>query len=167
MIARLRALPAAGQVLLALAVAVVLGAVVSTTPVLTNPVVLLACAALLVVLAVLTQWLWQHQHGTDWSNSFTDKTPPRGTDPRITRLAERVDAAVGGDAVAQLQLHEAIRALAEERLRRHRGIDLDGDDTHRARAALGPKLTAYLANPPTTRLTVAHVDEFVTTLEEL
>jgi len=168
-IARLRALSPGSQLLVALTGAAVVGAIVALAPPLTDPAIILACAAVLAVCAVLAQWLWQHHHGTDWSNEFVPKAEPRGGDPRITRLAEQVDRAVAGDVVAQIDLHEMVRALAEERLRRRRGITLDTSEESiaRARAALGPQLAAYLTNPPTTRLTVATVDEFVTTLEEL
>ncbi|GAB3447876.1 hypothetical protein GCM10027517_32260 [Phycicoccus ginsengisoli] len=167
MIARLRALPTGGQLAVALVLAAVVGAVLALVPALVNPAILLACAAVVATFGVLVQWLWQHQHATDWANTFTGSAPVRGSDVRVTRLAETVDAAVAGDAVAQTQLHETIRAITEERLRRRRGLALTGDDVADVRAALGPDLTAYLANPPTGRLTAARVDAYVTTLEEI
>ena len=167
MIARLRALPAAGQLAVALCAAVLVGGLLALVPGLVNPAILLACTAVVATFGVLVQWLWQHQHTTDWSNHFTDGAAARGSDVRMTRLAETVDATVAGDAVAQTQLHETLRALAEERLRRRRGLRLSGDDAADVRAALGPDLTAYLANPPTARLTAARVEAYITTLEEI
>lgn len=167
MIARLRALPAAGQLAVALCVAVLVGVLLALVPGLVNPAILLACVGTVAAFGVLVQWLWQHQHATDWSNSHTATVAARGSDVRMTRLAETVDATVAGDAVAQTQLHETLRALAEERLRRRRGLSLSGDDAADVRAALGPDLTAYLANPPTGRLTAARVEAYVTTLEEI
>jgi len=174
------------------------GALLVAVPVLVNPAILLGCVGVVAALGVLAQWLWQHQHATDWSNSFTDTAAARGSDVRVTlqwlwqhqhatdwsnsftdtaaargsdvrvtRLAETVDAAVAGDAVAQTQLHATLRALADERLRRRRGLGLSGDDAAHVRAALGPDLTAYLANPPTGRLTADRVEAYVTTLEEI
>lgn len=167
MIARLRALPATGQLAVAVCAAVLVGVLLVAVPVLVNPAILLGCVGVVAALGVLVQWLWQHQHATDWSNSFTDTAAARGSDVRVTRLAETVDAVVAGDAVAQTQLHETLRALAEERLRRRRGLGLSGDDAADVRAALGPDLTAYLANPPTGRLTADRVEAYVTTLEEI
>jgi hypothetical protein len=166
-IARLRALPATGQLAVAVCVAVLVGALLVAVPVLVNTAILLGCVGVVAALGVLVQWLWQHQHATDWSNSFTDTAAARGSDVRVTRLAETVDAAVAGDAVAQTQLHATLRALADERLRRRRGLGLSGDDAAHVRAALGPDLTAYLANPPTGRLTADRVEAYVTTLEEI
>jgi uncharacterized membrane protein YbaN (DUF454 family) len=166
-IARLRGLPTGGQLAVALVLAVVVGALLAVVPALVNPAILLACAAVVAAFGVLVQWLWQHQHTTDWANTFTGGAAPRGSDVRVTRLAETVDAAVAGDAVAQTQLHETIRTIAEERLRRHRGLTLTGDDVAAVRASLGPDLTAYLANPPTGRLTAARVEAYLTTLEEI
>lgn len=167
MIARLRALPPAGQLAVALCVAVLVGVLLALVPGLVNPAILLACVGTVAAFGVLVQWLWQHQHATDWANSHTATVAARGSDVRMTRLAETVDATVAGDAVAQTQLHETLRALAEERLRRRRGLSLSGDDAADVRAALGPDLTAYLANPPTGRLTAARVEAYVTTLEEI
>jgi hypothetical protein len=168
-IARIRALAPTSQLILALAVAVLIGAVVTLVPGALNVGTLLACFAILATLAAVTQWLWQNHHGTDWANAFTDTKPARGADPRVSRLAARVDAAVAGDAVAQTELHDQLRTLAEDRLRSRHGIVLDGDADHvaQAKAALGPDLTAYLTNPPTTRLDHARVIGYLTTLEEL
>ncbi|MFC8502795.1 hypothetical protein ACFUC1_10560 [Pedococcus sp. NPDC057267] len=167
MIARLRALPATGQLAVALCAAVLVGLLLALVPALVNPAILLGCVGVVAALAVLAQWLWQHQHVTDWSNTFTDPTAARGSDVRVTRLAETVDAGVAGDAVARARLHETLRALADERLRRRRGLSLSGGDAADVRAALGPDLTAYLADPPTGRLTAARVEAFITTLEEI
>jgi hypothetical protein len=166
-IARLRALTPGGQLAVALLLAAAVGALLAVVPALVNPAIVLACAAVVATFGVLVQWLWQHQHVTDWANTFTGGASPRGSDVRMTRLAETVDAAVAGDAVAQTQLHETIRAITEERLRRRRGLALTGDDAADVRTALGPDLTAYLANPPTGRLTTDRVEAFVTTLEEI
>lgn len=167
MIARLRSLSTPGQLAVAVGAAVLVGVIPALVPALVNPAILVACLAVVASLGVLVQWLWQHQQATDWSNTFTDGAPARGGDVRMTRLAEGVDAAVAGDAVAQTQLHETLRALADERLRRRRGLTLSGDDVADVRAALGPDLTAYLANPPTGRLTAARVEAYLTTLEEI
>ena len=167
MITRLRALSTTGQLAVALGLAVVVGALLALVPALVNPAILLACVGVVAAFGVLVQWLWQHQHTTDWSTAFAGSAPSRGSDVRVTRLAETVDSAVAGDAVAQTQLHETIRALADERLRRRRGLALSGDDVADVRTALGPDLTAYLANPPTGRLTAARVEAYITTLEEI
>jgi hypothetical protein len=167
-IARLRTLSTGGQVLVALAAAVVVGAVGQAFPALANLALVVATVGLLAALAVLAQWLWQHQHGTDWATDFSPPATPRGRDPRISLLTGHVDAAVSGDAVAQSELHAILRGLAAERLRHRRGIVLGApEDDDAARAALGPDLTAYLTTPPTTRLTAARVGSFITTLEEL
>jgi hypothetical protein len=50
-----------------------------------------------------------------------------------------------------------------ERLRDRRGVTA----TDESRTALGADLTAYLAGPPTTRITAAQLAAFITTLEEL
>jgi hypothetical protein len=167
-ITRLRALPLLGQVLVAVAAAVVLGALAQVAQFLGNVVMVLAVLALLAALAVLAQWLWQHQHSTDWSTDFAPPAVVRGSDPRVNLLTGQVQAAVAGDAVAQSNLHEVLRGLAEERLRHRRGIVLGAPEhDEQARAALGPDLTAYLTNPPTTSLTAARVGSYITTLEEL
>ena len=167
MITRILRLGTGPTILLALVVAVVIGAIAVAVPVLGNVGMLLACAALVAACAVLAQWLWQNQHGTDWANSFTHPPAHRGGDPRITRLTATIDAALAGDRTQQVELHQGLRSLAAERLRDHRGLTLEPHDQQAATAALGPELTAYLAGDPSTRLTPERLRSFVTTLEEL
>jgi hypothetical protein len=167
MIAGIRRLGTGQTVLLALVVAVLIGALAVAVPALGNVGMLLASAALVAACAVLAQWLWQHQHGTDWSNSFTHPPAQRGGDPRITRLTATIEAALAGDRAAQAELQQGLRSLATERLRDHRGLSLEPHDQQAVTAALGPELTAYLAGTPTTRLTPERLRSFVTTLEEL
>ena len=173
MIARLRALSLGGQLMVALVVATLIGSLVSVAPAIGNVALLLAIVSLTGAMAVLTQWAWQHQHGTDWSNSFTENARPRGSDARIHGLAQTLLAAQGGDARAQADLHGLLTTLATERLRERRGTTLtlsaaaSGGDHDATRAALGPELTAYLTHPPTTRPSAAQVGAFITTLEEL
>jgi len=167
-ISRLKALPMAGQLLVAVAAAVAVGAVAQALPALGNLAMVAAVLALVAALAVLVQWLWQHQHATDWPTGSATATTPRGSDPRVNLLTGRVDAAMAGDAVAQSDLHELLRGLAEERLLHRRGIVLGAvEHDEAARAALGPDLTAYLTSPPTTRLTATGVGSYLTALEEL
>ena len=156
-----------GQRLVAvLAVAIVVGALAVTVPALGNAAMLLACAGLMVVLALLIQWLWVNRHATDWSHSFTEGRPPRGADSRVTRLVRLVAAGTEGDEAAARQLHATLTGLAGERLRDRRGLRLEADPDA-AHTALGPGLAAYLTGPPTTRLTATQLDTHLTTLEEL
>jgi hypothetical protein len=163
---RLAGLSAPQQLLAALAAAIVIGALAVAVPVLGNAAMLLACTALLAVLAVLALWLWGTSRATDWSNTFTEGRPPRGADSRVTRLVRVVTTATEGDHAAAQQLHTMLTGLAGERLRDRRGLRLEADPDA-AHTALGPALTAYLTGPPTTRLTAAQLDTHVTTLEEL
>jgi hypothetical protein len=165
MIRRLAALTVAQQVLLALLVAALVGALGVTLPRLGNAAMLAASASLVAALAVLGQWLWQHQHTTDWSNTFMDASPPRGGDVRISRLSETVHAAGTGDPKALRQLHDLLSALATERLRDRRGISASQPDT--AQAALGADLSAYLAGPPSGPLAADRLERLISTLEEL
>jgi hypothetical protein len=163
---RLAGLSAPQQLLAALVAAIVIGALAVAVPVLGNAAMLLACAALLAVLAVLALWLWGARRATDWSNTFTEGRPPRGADSRVTRLVRVVTTATEGDHAAAQQLQTMLTGLAGERLRDRRGLRIEADPDA-AHTALGPALTAYLTGPPTTRLTVAQLDTHVTTLEEL
>ena len=163
MIRRIAGLAPAQQLLVVLGVGVAVGALAVSVPVLGNPAMLLASAGLLAALAVLAQWLWQARQPTDWDNTFTGSAPPRGADSRISRLAGDVRDAVSGDPVPAARVHAALSGLAVERLRDRRGLTA-GDES---RAELGPDLTAYLAGPPTTRVTAAQLAAFITTLEEL
>jgi hypothetical protein len=163
---RLAALAPAQQVLLALVVAVVIGAAAVGIPVLGNAGMLLACVGMFVALGLLGQWLWQSRQSTDWTNSFTSSSPPRGADSRIDRLAHDVQQATSGDQASARRLHSTISGLAVERLRDRRGLSLDADPDE-ARDALGPDLAAYLTQSPTTRLRTPQVAAFITTLEEL
>jgi hypothetical protein len=166
MIRRIAALSTSQQILLALLAAALVGAVGVAAPRLGDVALLVASGALLAVLAVLGQWLWQHQHATDWSNSFEDASAARGGDVRISRLAESISAAGEGRAPAVEQVHTVLTGLAAERLRDRRGIDARSDPAA-AQAAWGPDLTAYLTGPPTGRVSPDRLDRLITTLEEL
>ena len=163
MIRRIAGLAPAQQMLLVLVLTVCVGALAVSVPVLGNAGMLLASAGLLAALAVLAQWLWQSRQSTDWDNSFTESTPPRGADSRISRLAVDVREAAAGTPASATRIHAAVSGLAVERLRDRRGVT----GTDESRAALGPDLAAYLAAPPTARVTAAQLAAFITTLEEL
>lgn len=163
---RLRELGTGQQLLAALVVAIVVGALGVSVPVLGNAAMLLASAALLVCLAVLAQWLWTNRHATDWSHDFTPTGTSRGADSRVTGLARTVRAAGDGDADAARRVHAVVSALAAERLRDRRGLRLEADPDA-SRTALGPELAAYLVANPATRVTAARLDTHITTLEEL
>jgi hypothetical protein len=140
----------------------VVGAVAVSVTALGNVGMLLASAALLAALANLAQWLWQSRQSTDWDNTFSDPRTTRGVDSRISRLAGDVREAATGTPAASSRLHATLSSLAAERLRsRGDGTMTDGV------AVLGRDLAAYLAAPPTTRLTAAQLAAFTTTLEEL
>jgi hypothetical protein len=162
-IRRLARLAPAQLLLVLLAVSVAVGALAVSVPVLGNAGMLLASASLFAALAVLAQWLWQSRQSTDWDNTFTESAPPRGADSRISRLAVDLRDAASGNPVSASRLHAALSGLAVERLRDRRGVTA----TDESQAALGPDLTAYLAGPPTTRVTAAQLAAFITTLEEL
>ncbi|QGN56898.1 hypothetical protein [Nostocoides sp. HKS02] len=164
MIARLQRLAPGQQVMAALTVAVAVGAVAVTVPALHDVGLLFASAGLVAAVAVLAASLWQHQHATEWSDPTAEPRTPRGADARIAGLAQRIDAAVGGDDTAGRRVHETLAGLARERLRDRRGLVL-GDPG--AGAALGADLAAYLTDPATTRLTADRLATFITTLEEL
>jgi hypothetical protein len=157
--------PARGLVLV-LVVVLLVGAVTVGVPVLSSAGLLVACVALVAAVAVLVQGLWQSRGQTDWSHSFAPVAQPRGVDARITRLAGDVRAAAAGDSEAGRRLHAAVSLLATDQLRLRRGVSL-ADDPDAARAALGPDLTAYLTQPPPSRLPGERLEAFTTTLEEL
>jgi hypothetical protein len=161
-IRRLGALAPSQLFLVVLAVTVVVGALAVSVSALGNVGMLLASAALVAALAIVAQWLWQSRQSTDWDNTFTEATATRGVDARISRLAGDVREAGSGAPVPSARLHATLSSLAAERLR-SRG---DGTMTDAA-AVLGRDLAAYLAAPPTTRLTAAQLAAFTTTLEEL
>jgi hypothetical protein len=179
-IRRLSGLAPARLILVVLAVSVAVGALAVSVPVLGNAGMLLASVGLLAALAVLAQWLWQSRQSTDWDNSFTETSPPRGADSRISRLAVDIRDAGAGDPTSATRLHAAVTGLATERLRDRRGLTggptpgltpggpmpagSAADDTA---AALGPDLAAYLAGSPTIRITAAQLAAYITTLEEL
>jgi hypothetical protein len=162
-IRRLAGLAPAQLLLVALVLTVAVGALAASVPVLGNVGMLLAATGLLAALAVLAQWLWQSRQATDWDNSFTESAPPRGTDSRIGRLAVDVRDAASGTTASATRIHVTVSGLAVERLRDRRGVTSPDE----SRAALGPDLAAYLAGPPTTRVTAAQLAAFITTLEEL
>lgn len=171
---RLAGLPPSQLFLLVLGVAVAVGALAVSVSALGNAGMLLAAAALLAALANLAQWLWQSRQSTDWDNTFTQGRPPRGVDSRISRLAVDVREAGSGTAAPAARLHATLSSLAADRLRQHhdpaaaRADSAAADPTHpEASAVLGRDLAAYLASPPTTRLTAAQLAAFTTTLEEL
>ena len=163
MIRRLAGLAPAQLLLVVLAVCVAVGALAVSVPALGNAGMLLASAGLVAALGVLAQWLWQSRQSTDWDNSFTESSPPRGADSRISRLAVDVREAASGSAVSATRIHAAVGGLAVERLRDRRGVTAADESL----AALGPGLAAYLAGSPTTRVSAAQLAAFITTLEEL
>ncbi len=163
MIRRLAGLEPAQLLLVVLAICVAVGALAVAVPVLGNAGMLLASAGLFAALGVLAQWLWQSRQSTDWDNTFTETAPPRGADSRIGRLAADVRDTASGNPVPASRVHTALSGLAVERLRDRRGVTAPDE----GQAALGPDLTAYLAGPPTTRVTAAQLAAFITTLEEL
>ena len=162
MIRRLAGRSPAQLFLVVLGVTVVIGALAVSVSALGNVGLLIASTALVAALAIVAQWLWQARQSTDWDNTFTDTATARGVDSRISRLATDVREAGSGAPVPSARLHATLSSLATERLR-SRG---DGTMTD-AGAVLGRDLAAYLAAPPTTRLTAAQLAAFTTTLEEL
>ncbi|WP_406831447.1 hypothetical protein ABEG17_01295 [Pedococcus sp. KACC 23699] len=163
---RLAALDTAHQLGLALAMAVLVGAVTVAVPVLNSTGLLVACAGLVAAMAVLGQWLWQSRGSTDWTHTFRPPPRQRGADLRIARLADDIRSASGGDLTAAGRLHETLTSLAADQLRLRRGISLT-QDPERAHAALGPDLTSYLTLPAPSRLSGDRLEAFTTTLEEL
>jgi hypothetical protein len=159
-IRRLAALTPAQLFLVVLAVTVAVGALAVSVSALGNVGMLLASAAMLAALANLAQWLWQSRQSTDWDNTFSESGTSRGVDSRISRLASDVREAAAGTPTAAARLHATLSSLAAERLRSH-------PDSGAVESILGRDLAAYLAAPPTTRLTAAQLAAFTTTLEEL
>jgi hypothetical protein len=155
----------ARQLLLALVVALLVGVPTVTVPALGSAGMLLACLALVAALGVLVQWLWLSRHSTDWSHDFSPGRPPRGVDARITRLAGDVHLAAR-DPAAAARLHATVSGLAAERLRDRRGLSLAANP-EAGHTALGPDLSAYLTQSPTTLVRPDRVASLITTLEEL
>lgn len=162
MIRRLARLAPAQLFLVVLTVAVAVGALAVSVSALGDVGMLLASAAMLAALANVAQWLWQSRQSTDWDNTFTEAATSRGVDARISRLAGDIRDATSGAPVPAARLHATLTSLAAERLR-SRGDGTTAD----VEAVLGRDLAAYLAAPPTTRLTAAQLAAFTTTLEEL
>ncbi|WP_270887611.1 hypothetical protein [Pedococcus sp. 5OH_020] len=163
---RLARLSAAQQLMTSAVVAVLVGTAAVTVPALAGVGLLLACLALVASFALLAQWLWQSQRPTDWSNRFAPTTPPRGVDSRVDRLAGDLHRCAEGDADSAARLHAVLAGLAHERLRDRRGIEAD-QDPDGATSALGPDLTAYLGQPPTSPVAADRLARLVTRLEEL
>lgn len=163
---RLAALDTTRQIALAAMVLLLLGVVTVAVPVLRSPGLLIASAALIAVIAVVWQWLWQSRGATDWTHTFVAPPVTRGADLRIARITGDVRAAAGGDPQAGNRLHATLTSLAEDRLRLRRGLSLTADPEE-SRAALGPELTAYLTQPPPARLPGDRLAAFTTTLEEI
>ena len=161
----LAGLGTARQLLLALVVALLVGVPTVTVRALGSAGMLLACLGLVAALFLLVQWLWQSRHSTDWSHDFSPSRPPRGVDSRITRLAGDISLAQR-DPAAAARLHAAVTGLAAERLRHRRGLSLAANP-EAGHTALGPDLSAYLTQPPTTLVRPDRVASLVTTLEEL
>jgi len=161
----LAGLGTARQLLLALVVALLVGVPTVTVPALGSAGMLAACLGLVAALFVVVQWLWQSRHSTDWAHDFSPGRPPRGVDSRITRLAGDI-ALAARDEAAAARLHAAVSGLAVERLRDRRGLSLAANP-EAGHTALGPDLSAYLHQPPTTLVRPDRVASLVTTLEEL
>jgi hypothetical protein len=161
-IRRLAGLSSAQLFLVVLAVAVAVGALAVSVSALGDVGMLLASAAMLAALAIVAQWLWQSRQSTDWDNTFREAATARGGDSRLSRLATDLREAESGTPAAASRLHATLSSLAAERLRNSSTSGHpDGD------AVLGRELAAYLASPPTTRLTAAQLAAFTTTLEDL
>jgi hypothetical protein len=163
-IRRIAGLPPAQLFLVVLADAVAVGTLAVSVSILGNVGMLLASAAMLAALAVLAQWLWQSRQATDWDNTFRDAATPRGGDSRISRLASDLREAESGAPGPAARLHATLSSLAAERLRNHPTSD---QAPSTGESILGRELAAYLAGPPTTRLTAAQLAAFTTTLEDL
>lgn len=167
MIRRLSGLAPMQLFLVVLAVAVAVGALAVSVSALGNVGMLLASAAVVAALANLAQWLWQSRQSTDWDNTFTEPAATRGVDSRISRLAGDVREAATGTPAPAARLHATISSLAADRLRTGSASSRYDGTTAGREAVLGRDLAAYLAAPPTTRLTAAQLAAFTTTLEEL
>ena len=116
-----------------------------------GPVALLAAATLAVLVgAVLALPPLLRHDGIDWTwrAGRTDDVPP---EPGIATLRRLLDPATN-DATAAVELHELVRAIA--------------DDRTRGRPLRGGRLSAYLSDPPRS-LDLDEVDRLITELEAL
>ncbi len=135
------------QVLIAVATVLVLVALV----VVRGPVTLLAAASVAVIVGVVLAvppLLKDDGIDWDWLPDRGDEVPP---EPGIATL-RRLLSPTGSDTAAPGQLHDLVRAIAEDRSQ-GRGL---GD---------GP-LTAYLDGPPR-RVDLREVESLITALEAL
>ena len=141
--------PSSGRRIL-LAVAAAACALIVVT-VARGPVALLAAATLAVLVGALLALppLLRHD-GTDWTwrSRRTDDIPP---EPGIATLRRLLDPATN-DATAAVELHELVRAIA--------------DDRTRGRPLRVGRLSAYLSDPPRS-LDLDEVDRLITELEAL
>lgn len=152
------------EVVAALALAAVLGLVLTLVPVLDRVLLLVASTVLLLTLAALAVWLFRTHREVEWTTSAGRPARVRGSDRRVTVLARTIDAAVAGDEGALRDVHALVRSAAEARVSAQ-GLAPDPDDAA-TRAALGPELTAYLTSATPRRVTAAELSSFITTLEE-
>jgi hypothetical protein len=116
-----------------------------------GPVALLAAATLaLLVGAVLGLPPLLRHDGIDWTwrSGRTDDVPP---EPGIATL-RRLLGPAANDATAAVELHQLVRAIA--------------DDRTRGRPLTGGRLAAYLSGPPRS-LDLDEVDRLITELEAL
>ena len=116
---RLAALDVPQQLLTAVVLALVLGAVTVAVPALNSAGLLLACGALVATVAVLVQWLWQARATTDWTHTFDTPAQTRGSDIRLARIAGDVRSAADGDPTAARRVHDTVASLAADQLHRH------------------------------------------------
>ncbi|CAN7385098.1 hypothetical protein [Knoellia sp. LjRoot47] len=146
------------------AVAAVLGLVVSVLPALDRPLLLVASTGLLLVVAALAIWLFRSHREVEWTTSAGAPERVRGSDRRVTSLSRTIDAALAGDEGARADVRALVRSAAEARLT-SQGLSttLDHEPT---RAALGPGLTAYLTSATPRPVTTDELASFITTLEE-
>lgn len=150
--------------LVAAAVAVVLGVATASVSWLTSPGLLLATVATVGAVAVLTQRLVQSQRSLHWETQVLDPDAQRGSDARVSGLRQQVQLAAKGNAESQEKVHALLAGLAAERLRDHRGLQPSDPE---AAVLLGPDLAAYLDRPPRGRLTTDDLHRHVQKLEEL
>ena len=116
-----------------------------------GPVALLAAATLAVLVgAVLGLPPLLRHDGIDWTwrSGRTDDVPP---EPGIATLRRLLGPATN-DATAAVELHQLVRAIA--------------DDRTRGRPLTGGRLATYLAGPPRS-LDLDEVDRLITELEAL
>ena len=159
-----REAPPVNPLLVAAAVAVVLGVATVSVSWLTSPGLLLATVATVGAVAVLTQRLVQSQRPLHWETQVVDPDAQRGADARVSGLRQQVELAARGNAESQEKVHTLLSGLAAERLREHRGLEPSDPE---AAALLGPDLTTYLDRPPRGRLTTDDLHRHVQKLEEL